>query len=113
MVSRLREEMRAGRTPQEAATIALRRAGPTIGAAGVILAGSFAALMLANNEMLSSIGFAVGFGIFLTAFVMAMFLTPSLTVLLGRRAWWPGHGTTPGEPGPVVPADAEQVEVTR
>lgn len=113
MVSRLREEMRAGRTPQEAATIALRRAGPTIGAAGVILAGSFAALMLANNEMLASIGFAVGFGIFLTAFVMAMFLTPSITVLLGRRAWWPGHGANPGEPAPVAPADARQVEVTR
>jgi RND superfamily putative drug exporter len=25
------------------------------------------------------------------AFVMAMFLTPSVTALLGTRAWWPGH----------------------
>jgi uncharacterized membrane protein YdfJ with MMPL/SSD domain len=23
--------------------------------------------------------------------VMAMFLTPSVTALLGARAWWPGH----------------------
>jgi RND superfamily putative drug exporter len=104
MVSRLREEMRAGRSPQEAAAIALRRAGPTIGAAGLILAGSFAALMLANNEMLSAIGFAVGFGIFLTAFVMAMFLTPGITVLLGRRAWWPGHRE-------VAPAEAPRTDV--
>jgi hypothetical protein len=22
---------------------------------------------------------------------MAMFLTPSVTALLGARAWWPGH----------------------
>jgi uncharacterized membrane protein YdfJ with MMPL/SSD domain len=22
---------------------------------------------------------------------MAMFLTPSVTALLGTRAWWPGH----------------------
>jgi RND superfamily putative drug exporter len=23
---------------------------------------------------------------------MSMFLVPSLTALLGHRAWWPGHG---------------------
>jgi RND superfamily putative drug exporter len=22
---------------------------------------------------------------------MAMFFSPSLTALIGRRAWWPGH----------------------
>jgi len=28
----------------------------------------------------------------IAAFVMAMFFSPSLTALIGRRAWWPGHG---------------------
>jgi RND superfamily putative drug exporter len=28
----------------------------------------------------------------LAAFVMAMFFSPSITALLGHRAWWPGHG---------------------
>ena len=27
----------------------------------------------------------------IAAFVMALFLTPSVTALLGTRAWWPGH----------------------
>ena len=31
-------------------------------------------------------------GIAIAAFVMALFFTPAVTALLGRRAWWPGHG---------------------
>jgi RND superfamily putative drug exporter len=41
--------------------------------------------------VLTQVGFAVAAGIALAAFVMAMFFSPSLTALIGRRAWWPGH----------------------
>jgi RND superfamily putative drug exporter len=92
MTARLREEARAGRPPREAAALALRHAGPTVGAAGLILAGTFASLTLAGNSVLSQLGFAVSAGIALAAFVMATFFTPSLTALLGRAARWPGHG---------------------
>jgi putative drug exporter of the RND superfamily len=34
----------------------------------------------------------VSCGIALAAFVMAMFFAPSITALIGHRAWWPGHG---------------------
>jgi RND superfamily putative drug exporter len=91
MIARLREEAREGRDSRAAAAIALRHAGPTVGAAGVILAGTFASLALAGNSILAQLGFAVSCGIALAAFVMAMFFTPSLTALIGRRAWWPGH----------------------
>jgi RND superfamily putative drug exporter len=91
MIARLREEARAGRNPRQAAAMALRHTGPTIGAAGLILAGTFASLMLAGNTILSQVGFAVSCGIVLAAFVMAMFFSPSLTALIGHRAWWPGH----------------------
>jgi RND superfamily putative drug exporter len=92
MIARLREEAREGRDPRQAAAMALRHTGPTIGAAGLILAGTFASLMLAGNTILSQVGFAVSCGIVLAAFVMAMFFSPSITALLGHRAWWPGHG---------------------
>jgi RND superfamily putative drug exporter len=92
MVSRLREEAREGRSPREAAAIAVKHAGPTIAAAGLILAGSFSSLSLAGNSLLAEMGFALGFGIAVSAFVMAMFFTPALTALIGHRAWWPGHG---------------------
>ncbi|WP_028635606.1 MMPL family transporter [Nocardioides sp. URHA0032] len=91
MIARLREEAREGKSPREAAAQAVRHAGPTVAAAGLILAGTFASLMLAGNSLLTQMGFAISFGIFIAAFVMAMFFTPSITALLGHAAWWPGH----------------------
>jgi RND superfamily putative drug exporter len=91
MVSRLREEATEGKTPREAAAEALRHAGPTIASAGLILAGTFASLILAGGSTFQQMGFAISCGIAIAAFVMAMFLTPAVTALLGARAWWPGH----------------------
>ncbi|WP_091512974.1 MMPL family transporter [Amycolatopsis sacchari] len=101
MMARLREEAKDGKSPREAAALAIRHTGPTIAAAGVILAGSLGALMLAGNALLAEMGFALAFGILVAAFVMAMFFVPSLTALVGRAAWWPGHGDraeAPAEP---------------
>ncbi|MEV0797514.1 MMPL family transporter [Kribbella sp. NPDC050281] len=98
MVARLREEAREGRNPREAAALALHHTGPTIAAAGVILAGTFASMMLAGNSTLAQMGFAISVGIAIAAFVMAMFFTPALTALIGHRAWWPGHGGTQQKP---------------
>jgi RND superfamily putative drug exporter len=91
MVSRLREEATEGKTPRAAAAVALKHAGPTIASAGLILAGTFASLILAGGSTFSQMGFAISCGICIAAFVMAMFLTPSVTALLGSKAWWPGH----------------------
>jgi len=91
MITRLREEAREGRSPREAAAEAVRHAGPTIGAAGLILAGSFASLMLAGQSILVSMGFAISAGIAIAAFIMSMFFTPALTALIGHAAWWPGR----------------------
>jgi RND superfamily putative drug exporter len=91
MVARLREEAREGLNPHDAAAMAIRHAGPTIAAAGLILAGTFASLMLAGNSLLTQMGFAISAGIAIVAFVMALFLTPALTALIGHAAWWPGH----------------------
>ena len=92
MIARLREEAREGADSHHAAAEALKHAGPTVAAAGLILAGTFASLMLGGNALLTALGFSISFGIFVAAFVMAMFFTPSLTALIGHAAWWPGHG---------------------
>ncbi|MGW4464919.1 MMPL family transporter [Micromonospora sp. NPDC004704] len=91
MIARLREEAREGRSPRDAASMAIRHAGPTVAAAGLILAGTFASLMLAGNSTLTQMGFAISAGIVIVAFVMSLFLTPAITALLGHVAWWPGH----------------------
>lgn len=109
MIARLREEAREGRPPREAAAEAIKHAGPTIAAAGVILAGTFASLMLSGNSLMMSMGFALSFGIFIAAFVMSMFFTPALTALMGHAAWWPGHGDEKKKPEPE--REREHVEV--
>jgi RND superfamily putative drug exporter len=91
MVARLREEVGRGSTPREAVRQAITHSTSTIGTAAVILAGTFGVLLLAQNSMLRQMGFAVAFGILLTAFVMAVLLVPAVTTLLGHRTWWPGR----------------------
>jgi RND superfamily putative drug exporter len=107
MIARLREEARAGNEPRPAAALAVQHAGPSVAAAGLILAGTFAVLALAPVSFLRQIGFSVATGILLAAFVMSMFLVPSLTALIGHAAWWPGHGDVDkhrADPAPVPPA---------
>ncbi|MFB8002084.1 MMPL family transporter [Nocardia sp. NPDC056000] len=105
MVARLREEAREGHDPHRAAAEAVKHTGPTIAAAGLILAGTFASMMLAGNTALSQMGFAISVGIGIAAFVMAMFFTPSVTALIGKAAWWPGHG---GDADPQAEFDNRQ-----
>lgn len=92
MIARLREEARSGKEPREAAALGVEHAGGAVAAAGIVLAGTFASLALAPVSFLQQIGFSVAVGILLSAFVMSMFLVPSITALIGHPAWWPGHG---------------------
>jgi RND superfamily putative drug exporter len=103
MMARLREEAKEGHDPRNALAIAIRHSLPTVGAAGVILAGSFAVLMLAGNSLLAEMGFAIAFGILVAAFAMATLFTPALTALIGHVAWWPGHGDAPEHRSPAGP----------
>ncbi|MGC0415317.1 MMPL family transporter [Embleya sp. AB8] len=98
MVARLREEAKEGHQPRKAAALAVEHAGPSIAAAGVILAGTFASLMMAGIDMMTQMGFAVSVGICISAFVMSMFLVPSVTALIGHAAWWPGHADRAAPP---------------
>ena len=104
MIARLREEAREGKDPHAAAAEAVQHAGPTIAAAGVILAGTFASLMLGGNSCSCRWASRSRSASSIAAFVMAMFFTPALTALIGHAAWWPGHGDEKREPA----ADSEE-----
>lgn len=91
MTTRLREEAREGNDPRQAAELAVEHAAPTVMAAGVILAGTFASLMLGGIGVLSQLGFAVAIGIVIVSFLIAALLIPSVSALLGHLIWWPGH----------------------
>ncbi len=92
MSARLREELRAGRSPRDAVAHAVRHAAPAIGAAGLILAASFGTLAIDPATATRQMGFAMALGILIAAFVVSTLLVPALTALAGRAAFWPGLG---------------------
>jgi RND superfamily putative drug exporter len=89
MTARLREEMLAGRPIREAVAEAVRRVAPAVGAAGLVLASSFATLGLEADDTTRQQGFAMAFGILLASLVVSSVLVPALTAVVGGRAWWP------------------------
>ena len=97
MTTRLREEAREGNDLRQSAALAVEHAAPTVMAAGVILAGTFASLMLGGIGLLSQLGFTVAIGIVIVSFVMAALLIPSVAAQLGHLIWWPGHSDTSTE----------------
>lgn len=89
IAARLHEEFRGGHDPRTAARIAITNDAPTVAAAGIILACTFASLMLTGIANLAELGFGVAAGIVLAAFAMAPLLVPALSALEGRPFWWP------------------------
>ncbi len=91
MTARLREEVIEGNDSRTSADLSVEHAGPTVAAAGVILAGTFASLTLTGISFLVQMGATVAIGVVLVSMVMATGFVPSLSALIGRGVWWPGH----------------------
>ncbi len=90
LMSRIREEVR--RAPlKEATAHALARTGPVITSAGLILAGTFSALMTLPLEDLVQLGFAVGIGVLIDTFITRTLIVPALVAIFGRWNWWPSR----------------------
>jgi len=48
----------------------------------------FGGFVFSHSVMISSIGFALAFGVLIDAFVVRMALIPALMHLAGNAAWW-------------------------
>ncbi|MEA2149359.1 MAG: putative drug exporter of the superfamily [Solirubrobacteraceae bacterium] len=68
---------------------ALAMTGPVITSAGVVLAGTFAALASLPLIGLTELGFVIAFGVLLDTFLVRTVLVPALVLELGHRVWWP------------------------
>jgi RND superfamily putative drug exporter len=90
LMSRIREEARS-HTTADATARGLALTGHVITSAGIILAGTFAALMAAPLKSLQQFGFAVTVGILMDTFIVRSLLVPSIATLLGRHNWWPSR----------------------
>jgi RND superfamily putative drug exporter len=115
LASRAREEtVRLG--TREGMLKALSATGGVITSAGLVLAATFAVLTTLPLVMLIEVGFLVAFGVLLDALLVRSVLVPALTLLIGRRMWWPSRLSRPTtEPpnGPQPLADDEELALQR
>ncbi|WP_119069656.1 MMPL family transporter [Aggregatilinea lenta] len=75
---------------REGIHVAVARTGAIITSAGMILAGTFAALISGEIRGLVEVGFAVAFGVLIDTFIVRTILDPALATLFGHWTWWPG-----------------------
>jgi RND superfamily putative drug exporter len=88
LVTRAREEARAQGT-REGMLRALGATGGVITSAGILLAAVFAVLGVLPLVVLAQLGLVVCIGVLLDTLVVRTMLVPSITLILGRRFWWP------------------------
>jgi RND superfamily putative drug exporter len=80
LISRAMEERRR-HGAIEGMRLALAKTGGAITSCGLIMAGTFATLMLAGLNTLTQIGFALAFGVLVDTFVVRPFLVPACAIL--------------------------------
>ena len=88
LMARVREEAIKHGT-REGTLRGLAVTGAVISGAGIVLAGTFAALAVLPLVVLTQIGFIVAFGVLLDTFVVRPIIVPAAVIDTGRRVWWP------------------------
>ncbi len=88
LISRVREESEKLGT-KDGVIKALETTGGVITSAGLILAGTFSAMMILPLESLFQLGFTVALGVLVDTFIVRTILVPSIAFKLGRWNWWP------------------------
>ena len=92
LMTRVREEAHKHGT-RRGAVIGLAATGGVITSAGIVLAGTFAALGSLPLVAFAEIGFAVAFGVLLDTLIVRSVLVTALNLDIGRWMWWPGKLT--------------------
>jgi RND superfamily putative drug exporter len=92
LTTRIREEVAKGKSDKDAIVTAVEKTGGIITAAGLVMAGAFATMMLSSLGLLQEFGFALAFVILLDAMIVRIYLVPSVMILLQKWNWWaPGR----------------------
>jgi RND superfamily putative drug exporter len=104
LISRIREEYKPGDV-----TGSIRRAltatGGIITSCGIIMAGTFGAMMASPIKPLLEIGFTASIGLLLDTFIIRCLLVPAIAVKAGELNWWPGRRVK------VIPVDKRGNEI--
>ncbi|GAA2593766.1 MMPL family transporter [Streptomyces violaceus] len=88
LTTRIREEAARQGTRRGVVT-GLAATGAVITSAGLVLAGTFAALGTLPMVAFAEIGFAVALGVLIDTFIVRSVLVTSLFLDVGPKVWWP------------------------
>ena len=80
--------------------------GGVITAAGIVLAGTFAALTQIPQVDITEVGTAVALGVLLDTLVVRTVLVPASLLTIGERVWWPSRQRAQTEVGAWPSSDA-------
>ncbi|MDZ5620069.1 MMPL family transporter [Nocardioides sp. HM23] len=87
LLSRVREEVDAGRSPRQAVIDGLAGTGKVIVSAGAIMVAVFASFVLNGDPTVKEFGVGLASAI-LIAVGMVVILLPAVMLLTGTRTWW-------------------------
>jgi putative drug exporter of the RND superfamily len=96
LTARIREEARHLGTRQGVLR-GLGVTGGVITAAGLIMAGTFAALSLLPYVPVAEVGTAIVIGVLLDTLLVRTVLVPAALLAIGERLWWPARPVQPGQ----------------
>ena len=107
LLSRVREEVDAGKSPRQAVIAGLAGTGKVIASAAAIMVAVFASFILNGDPTVKEFGVGLASAIFIAG-AMVCVLLPAVMLLMGRRTWWLPrrldrvlpHISVEGEPAP-------------
>jgi RND superfamily putative drug exporter len=88
LVSGMREAFAHGASAKVAVQRGLHAGRNVVAAAAIIMISVFSGFIFSDSSTIRPIGFGLGFGVLVDAFVVRMLLIPAVMHLLGRSAWW-------------------------
>ena len=88
LVSGMRESFVHGASARLAVQRGFHAGRTVVIAAALIMASVFSGFIFSNSVMIQSIGFGLGVGVLLDAFVVRLLIIPAVMHLLGDAAWW-------------------------
>ena len=84
----MREAYVHGAPARTAVVLGVRAGRSVVTAAAIIMVSVFGGFIFSESAIIPPIGFALAIGVLLDAFVVRMFIVPSLMHLAGDWAWW-------------------------
>ena len=102
LMSRVKEEYKAGDTRGSIAR-ALASTGGIITSCGIIMAGTFGAMLVSPVRPILEVGFAATTGLLIDTFIIRCLIVPAIAVKVGELNWWPGRRVK------IIPYENEKV----